>query len=880
VLLRDGRSVAVRLCRDEDADAIAAMIAGMSPSARAMRFGAAKRGLDAREARAMAASPGPEGAGVVAIAGGEGERIVAVARYDRAPDAPEAELSAAVADRWQGLGLGTALVDRLCDHAAAHGVDALWAWMRTDNRRMRSVLDGLGGAVTLHRTRDGVLARIPVHHDAARDDVLGARDVAAAAASLEPLMRPRGIAVVGASRDPAAPGGALLRALLDAGPVTPVYPVNRAADMVAGRRAYRALALLPGPVDLVVVAVPAAGVPAVARESAACGARALVVLSSGFAELDAHGAELQAELVHVCRTTGIRLVGPNCLGVQVSTGPVPFDATFGSVPARPGRIALASQSGGLGIAALAHCAARGIGTSAFVSLGNGADVAPEDLLAWWDADDETRAVLLYMEGVGDPRRFARMARQVSRRTPVVALKGGRGGAGLRAAGSHTAALAAGEPMTDALFGLAGVVRTDTLEELLETGAVVASQPLPAGPRVGIVANTGGPAILAADAAEAAGLEVPAFGDVLRAMLASMRTVPAATGNPVDLGANADADALERAGRAILASGEVDALLVLLTLVRGVDHAALVRAAESLANDRLPVVGCMVGPRPASGDAEPAIPWLTMPEGAARALAGAHRAGRAARRGDDPPVRPGDLDPAAARAALAATAPGGWLGPEDVARVLGAYGIRAARAIVARDAAGAAAAQTAIGGPVAVKLVSGTLTHKSDVGGVVLGARTPDEAAEAVEAIARALRSRGLEDRMEGVLVQEMAPAGTDLIVGGIRDPVFGPCVLAGIGGADAEVWRDRRVALAPVGPASARELWDGLRGAALLDGWRGAPPVPREPLADLTARVGWLMSDLPGIAEMDLNPVRAGTDGRPVALDARIRRVETREPGP
>ncbi|HTI34072.1 MAG TPA: GNAT family N-acetyltransferase, partial [Miltoncostaea sp.] len=628
VLLRDGRPVEIRICGADDADGIAAMVAGMSPTARAMRFGAARGGLTAREARDMAAPPGPLGAGVVAVAGGEGARVVGVARYHRVPGAADAELAAAVADRWQGLGLGTALVERLCARAADEGLDAFWAWMRTDNRRMRSVLDGLGCPLTVERTRDGVLARIPLGFDAGRDDATGAREAAAAAAALRPLMRPDGIAVVGASRDPASPGGALLRALLERGHPGPLYPVNRAADVVAGRRAHRSLALLPGPVDLVVAAVPAEEVPAVAREAAACGARALVVLSAGFAERDAHGAQLQAELVHVCRTAGVRLVGPNCLGVAVGAGPAPFDATFGPLPGPPGRIALASQSGGLGVAALAHCAARGIGTSAFVSLGNGADVGPEDLLAWWDADDETRVVLLYLEGVGDPRRFARIARRVSRRTPVVALKGGRGGAGLRAAGSHTAALAAGEPLTDALFDVAGVVRADTLEELLETGEVLASGPPPGGPRLGILSNAGGPAILAADAAEALGLEVPAFGGTLRRLLTSMRQPPAAAGNPVDTGTGVDPDTLRRAGRAIVDSGEVDALLVLLTPLRGMDDAAAMRAAESLANDRVPVVGCVVGPRTPAG-AETPIPWLTMPEGAVRAIAGARRAARRA-----------------------------------------------------------------------------------------------------------------------------------------------------------------------------------------------------------------------------------------------------------
>ena len=880
VLLRDGRSVTVRLCHEDDADGIAAMIAGMSPAARAMRFAAARRGLTPREAREMAAPEGPLGAGVVAVAGGEGERIVAVARYHRVEGAGDAELAAAVADRWQGLGLGTAMVERLCDHAARAGVDAFWAWMRTDNRQMRSVLDGLGGPVAIERTRDGVLARIPLHFDAARDDATGARDAAAAADSLRPLMQPGGIAVVGASRDPASPGGALLRALLESGHPGPVYPVNRAADLVAGRRAYRSLALLPGPVDLVVVAVPADAVPAVAREAAACGARALVVLSSGFAETGAAGAALQAELVHVCRTAGLRLVGPNCLGLAVAAGPAPFDATFGPLPGRPGRIALASQSGGLGVAALAHCAARGIGVSAFVSLGNGADVGPEDLLAWWDVDEHTAAALLYLEGVGDARRFARIARRVSRGTPVVALKGGRGGAGRRAAGSHSAALAAGEPMTDALFDLAGVVRAETLEELLETGEVLASQPLPAGPRLGIVSNAGGPAILAADAAETAGLEVPVFSPALRTLLASMRPAPASAGNPVDLGAGAGAAALERAGRAVIASGEVDALLVIVTPLRGIDPLPSLRAAEALANDRVPVAGCIAGPRPeAAGDGAP-IPWLTMPEGAVLALAGAWRASRAAARPEDPAERPDDLDPAAARAALATAEPGGWLAPGAVEALLRAYGVPVPRAVLAQDAAAAAAAQEAIGAPVAVKLVSRALPHKSDVGGVVLDVRTPEDAAAAFERIAASLLGRGLLADMDGVLVQEMAAPGTDLIVGGVQDPVFGPSVLAGMGGTDAEVWRDRRVALAPVGPGAARELWDGLHGAALLDGWRGRPPVPRDALAELTARVSWLLSDLPGVAELDLNPVRAGVDGRPVALDARIRREETREPAP
>lgn len=872
--LVNGRSVAIRACSEDDADAIAALIEGLSMTSRAMRFGVARRGLTAEEAHQMAAASGPDGAGLVALAGGEGERIVGLARYERAPGAPEGELAVAVADAWHHLGLGTGLVERLRERAAADGLDALWAVVRPDNRKMLAVFRSLGGDVRETQAPGERLVRIALHADDGLGEASAARFMNAAAVSLEPLMRPRAIAVVGASRDPRAPGGAVLAAIIDSGFPGKVHAVNRGADVVAGRRAYRSLAVLPEPVDLVVVAVPAIDVSAVAREAATCGARALVVLSSGFSETGADDA-LEADLVHVVRTTGLRMVGPNCLGIAVLGGVAPFDATFAPRRPAPGRTAFASQSGGLGIAAIAYCAERRMGLSAFVSLGNGADVSAADLLAWWDRDADTRVVLLYLESVGDARRFARVARRVARTTPVVALKAGRSVSGRRGAGSHTAALAAGEAPTDALFDLAGVVRAQTLEELLDTGALIAAQPLPEGDRVGIVSNAGGPAILAADACEAMGLEVPALSPGLRATLAAIRPAPPGTSNPVDLGAGADGAAVAAAGRAMIDSGEIDALLVLRTPVRGGDPAGWAEAVGALADGRRPVVGCLLGepPRRDPGDAEWPVPWLAMPEGAALALANARRAHEARRRPPDPAVPPPGVDPAAARRVLAQVAPGAWLAPDEMAAVLGAYGIAAARQVGVDDPEGAARAQEAIGAPVAVKLLSRTVSHKSDVGGVVLDCGTPAAAADAVRRIADALGRLGRADEMQGALVQEMAPPGPDLIVGGVQDPVFGPIVLAGIGGGEAELWRDRRLALAPVGPAAADELWRELRGSALLDGWRGAPPVPRGPLAGLTERVAWLLADQPLLAELDLNPVRAAADGSPLALDARGRRA-------
>lgn len=874
LVLADGRSVAVRVAGAGDRDRVAELIAGLSPRSRALRFGAGRRGLLPHEAAAMAAPPGPEGLGLVALAGPGPDRAVALARYDRRAGAPEAELSVAVADAWQGIGVGTGLVERLLARAGADGLDALWALVMPQNRAMLGVLRGLGCDIE-ERLRPGeVIVRLPTGVDDDLEDAAIARFAGAAAASLGPLMRPRSIAVVGASRSPDAPGGAVLRALLES-PSVRVAAVNRAGASVAGVPAAPSLAAVAEPVDLAVVAVPAAEVLAVARQAVSRGVRALVVVTSGFSETGARGAGTEAELLHVARTGGMRLVGPNCLGVSSGDPAAPFNATFAPVAPPAGRIALASQSGGLGVAALAHLARRGTGLSAFVSLGNAADVSATDLLAWWERDERTRVVLLYLEGFGDPRRFARMARRVCRSTPVVALKAGRGPAGRRGGGSHTAALAAGEAPTDALFDLAGVVRVDTVEELMEAGELLAAQPPPAGDRVAIVGNAGGPGILAADACEGRGLRVPRLSPALAAALE--RAVPELAGasNPVDLGAAAGPDDLLRAARLLAGSGEVDALIVVAARLRGRDAAGIRAAARQLAGGDVTVVGCSCGdevPGDAAGE-ERAVPWLTFPEAAARALGHAAQAGVAARRPPDPARRPEAVDRAAARAALASAAPGRWLAPEAAAALLGAYGIATPRALMAESADQAARAQARLGGPVAVKVAQPVVPHKSEAGGVVLGCASPEAAAAAFRRIDQALRAGAAPGGLRAALVQEMVEGPAQLIVGATADPVFGPLVLAGIGGVEAEMWADRAVALAPVGALAAADLWTGLRGARLIDGWRGAPASDRVALADLVCRVSWLAADQPELAELDCNPVRAPAGGRAIVLDARARRA-------
>ena len=876
LLLVDGRSVAVRPTAPDDEDRLAALFAGLSPESRAMRFGAARGGLSEQEAAAMATAPGPSGAGLIAVAGGESERAVALARFERNPGASEAELALVVDDAWQGLGLGTGLTERLLARAREDGLDALWALVRPDNRRMRTVFRDLAaGAAREVRGRDGLMVRLPTGWDARLEEAETERFARAAAASLAPLFRPRSIAVVGASRDPHSPGGGVFRALAESGFPGPVYAVNRSAVEVAGRRCYPALALLPEPADLVVVAVPADAVPAVARDAAAHGARALVVLSSGFSESGPAGAALEADLLHVVRTCGLRVLGPNCLGLLVNDPTAPFDATFAPAVPRPGRVAFASQSGGLGIGALAAGAERGLGLSAFVSLGNKADVSSNDLLAWWDHDPGTRAILLYLESFGNPRRFARLARRISRTTPIVALKAGRGPAGRRGSGSHTAALAAGEAPTDALFELAGITRVDTVQELFAVGQILADQPRPGGDRLAILADAGGPAIVAADAAEACGAHLPAFPASLRARLAGLSPFVAGTSNPVDLGAGARPETILAAGRAILETGAADALLVIHTPTGATAPAAVAAAVQELADGRWPIVGCLLGgrPDPAREDAEWPVPWLDFPESAAQALALSVRATSPRPDPDLPPALAG-VDPAAARRALESAAPGAWLDPAAVADLLRAYGLPVARSILASGPEAAAAAQAAIGAPVAVKLVSRTISHKSDVGGVVLDVASPEATAEAFRRIEARLAAAG-PGAMRGVMVQEMAPEGLDLIVGAVADATFGPLVLVGIGGVEAELWGDRALALAPIGPETADGLWGRLHGAPLLSGWRGGPAADRPALVDAAMRVARLAADQPQLAELDCNPVRALGPGRGVVvLDARARRAE------
>ena len=569
----------------------------------------------------------------------------------------------------------------------------------------------------------------------------------------------------------------------------------------------------------------------------------------------------------------MRLVGPNCLGI-VNTDPgVRMNATFSPVAPVPGRVGCASQSGGVGIELLARAHTLGLGVSTFVSMGNKAEVSGNDLLQYWAEDPATDVVLLYLESFGNPRTFARAARELARRKPIVALKSGRSTAGARGSRSHTAALADPDAAVDALLRETGVVRVDTLAELFDTAMLLAHQPVPAGRRVAVVSNGGGPGIVAADACTADGLQVPELSSGLQRALRKL--VPAGgVQNPVDLIAAAGAEVFERAVGLLLASGEIDALIVIYVapyVTHAADiEAAVVRAAAAATD--IPVAACLLGlddaPSVLPVPGRPGVPTFAYPEAAAQALAHAAWLGEWRRRPVGT-VAAIAVDHAALETrvtrALADAPPEGWVPPDVAFGVLTDVGIPIVRSTSVTSAEHAVAAASALGFPAALKAVAPGLVHKSDVGGVRLG--LPD--GDAVRAAYLAM-DLALEGAMTGAVVQPMVPPGVELIVGVRNDTAFGPVVVLGMGGVTAELQHDTALAIPPLTDVDIDELIRALRGSPLLFGYRNAPPVDVRALADLLARIGHLAETVEEITELDCNPVVVSPVGA-VVVDAKLR---------
>jgi acetyl coenzyme A synthetase (ADP forming)-like protein len=706
--------------------------------------------------------------------------------------------------------------------------------------------------------------------------------------TLEPLLKPRSVAVIGASRRRDSIGGAILHNLIEQGFQGPVYPVNPNATHVQSIAAYPSVAAIPGPVDLAIIVIPADRVLEAAASCGEKGVKALVVISAGFRETGEEGLKRELALLEVTRRHGMRLVGPNCLGILNTDPKVSLNATFAPVSAAPGRVGFSSQSGALGLAILDYARKLNLGISQFISVGNKADVSGNDLIEFWEKDPGTDLILLYLESFGNPRKFTQLARRVARTKPIIAVKSGRTPGGSRAATSHTGALAGSDAAVNALFHQSGVIRTDTIEELFDTAMLLASQPIPSGPNVAILTNAGGPGIMATDACESAGLQLAKLETKTVKGLKSFLPAEASVRNPVDMIASAEAASYERSLQLLTQDKNVDAVIVIFVppLVTGAEDVARAILAGA-SGSKKPVLSCFMGshgvPESLRSLQEGHIPSYAFPEAAARTLARAVSYGvwRNKPAGKMPTIA--GIDTERAREVIARALEGGkpgqsrWMKPDATEELLRAYGIRTSGGRAASNRGEAASAAKSVGFPAAMKVRSPDVLHKTEVQGVRLDLASEEEAARAFDQIKLALARANPSARFEGVTVERMVRGGIETIVGMTRDPLFGPVVLFGLGGVTAELLRDVSLRVAPLTDRDAEEMVREIRGFPLLEGFRGAPPANVPALVDLLHRVSRLANELEEIAELDLNPVVALPGEAPcVALDARVRLVQAK----
>ena len=884
LVLRDGSVASIRPTTPADQEALRRFFHELSPESRQRRFFTPSE-PGARLIDRFADSSDPRvGLTLLALRQFEdGERPIAVATYS-ATSPTVAEAAFAVADGFQGKGLGTVLLERLASVATRIGFCCFEASALVDNQSMLEVFRDSGFEVRSKSAMGVVDVRLDLSPSPSGLAAIDERNRAATVASLKPILQPRAVAVIGASRDRSRFGRRVFDAMRQAGFTGPIYPVNSAAESIDGHPTFASARDLPSGVDLAVVVVPRDSAIGVVDDCAAAGVKALVVITAGFAETDHDGLTKQQQLVSRARGHGMRLVGPNCMGVLNTDPAIRLNASFSLQMPPRGRIALASQSGGLALAILQLADARGAGVSTFVSLGNKADVSGNDLIQYGESDPDTSVILLYLESFGNPRRFAQLAPRVGRRKPIVVVKAGRTPAGRRAAGSHTAGLQSSETAVEALFRQTGVIRAGTIDEMFDIAACLDQQALPVGGRLAIITNAGGPGIMAADACDAAGLIVTELQPGTRARLAAQLPAKASVNNPVDLIATAGPDRFRAAISTLLPADEVDALLVIYTPLETEPSEEVLEAiGAGVADARTagvaskPVLACTMTPsgRLAPLQAGPErIPVYAFPENAVRALG---RVNEYARWRAEPPGMFWGFEnahPEEARAIcreISSVRGDSWLSGDEVSRVLGAFGLPLVTSAYTRSEDEAAEAAARIGYPVVLKVDSLEVLHKSDAGGVSVNLGNERAVREAYSDLAARFPAIAAADKQASVAVQPMLH-GAEILIGLTEDPIFGALVAFGLGGTEAELLRDVGFRIAPLTDRDADDLIHGMRSFPLLTGYRGRPKADLEALREVLLRVSLIGQHVPEILELDLNPVIALPAGQGCRIvDARVR---------
>ncbi|HEU4522841.1 MAG TPA: GNAT family N-acetyltransferase, partial [Thermoanaerobaculia bacterium] len=774
----------------------------------------------------------------------------------------------AIADRFHGFGIGTHLLQKLADIGRTLGIEEFRAEVLPENHKMLDVFLASGFDVKSRSAEGTVHVSFAIARTEQYDERASERSRKAAYASMRAIFEPRSIAVIGASRRPGQIGYEIVHNLRTTGFTGRLYAVNPRATDIDGIPSFPSIGAIAEGVDLAVIAVPAPDVEGVIDECVTKGVNAVVVITAGFGETGPEGRAAERRLLDKVRASGMRMVGPNCMGVINCDPAVNMHATFSSIFPPRGNVAMSSQSGALGLAILDYARNLNIGFSTFISVGNKADVSGNDLIQYWAEDPNTEVMLLYLESFGNPRKFGEIARRVGKKKPIVAVKAGRSAAGARAASSHTGALATSDAIVTNLFRQAGVIRTETLEELFDVAALLANQPLPAGRRVAIVTNAGGPGILASDACEASGLELASLSEETTAALRDLLPPAASVANPIDMIASASADQYRRSLELVLADPAVDAVMVIYIPVIATDAegvASVIRDSTKGANGK-PLIATFMSAHGSPAALAP-VPSFPFPERSVAALARAMSYAEWKRRPAGTVLKYADFDRATMRAIIERrlASGGGWLDAVDVNALFTAARITVARVEAVATVYEAVGAAMRMGFPVVLKAQGPALLHKSDVGAVKLGLQDEREVREAYLEM-----SGRLGEAMQGAIVQQMIPGGVEIMAGATDDPTFGHVVVLGAGGTLVELLADVAFRIHPLADIDADDMLREIRVAKLLKGFRGSKPCDVAALRDALLRLSAMLDICPEIHELDINPLKALEEGA-VVVDARVR---------
>jgi acetyltransferase len=884
VVLKNGSSILVRPIRADDIEGWVAFISRLSSRTKYLRFHHVTKDMGLEEAKLFCTVDYKNTFAFVAeVLKEEHKDIVAIGRYSRAPAGYKAEIAFAIQDDYQDKGIGTKLMECMVNAARDSGITIFEGDVLSENKDMMSVLRGYGFHVvteldegvyhfTFTTTRTKTVAK--------KEDE---RERVSSIASVHSFLFPRSVAVIGAARHQDKIGHIIFKCILQNGFSGTAYPVNTNADSVLSVKAYPSILDIPGNVDLAVIAVPAELVPVIAGQCGHKGVRTLVVISDGFKETGIEGASREKALTDITFGYGMRLVGPNCMGIINTDPEVALNATFSQTYPPRGNAAFLSQSGAIGMVVLEYAKDLNIGISSFVSLGNRADISINDLLQYWEQDPSTKVILLYLESFSNPRKFSRIARRVSDKKPIIAVKGGSTRSGSRAASFHTGALATSNIASDALFRQAGIIRTDSIEDLFNVATLLSNQPLPKGRRVAIVTNGGGPGIIAADACEKQGLLVQELTQETINKLKTYVKRDIRFNNPLDMTAGATAEEFANVLKVFAGNDSIDAAIAIfippITVKTQSMEDAVRLVAPLFRRQNKPLLTSFMGQRGFKinlGSTGNFVPSYPFPEDAVSALAKAceYAEHRSKPKGTIPKIhgiyrkRARNIIETAMTKSINRPFS---LSATELIDLLSCYNIRLTETLVAKTADEAVAAASKLGFPVAVKLASSTILHKTDIDAVKLDIRSISEVRKAFKNIASRVKKIGRKDEMDGVTVQRMVKGGIETIVGVTQDPSFGPLIMFGMGGIYAEMLKDVAVKLHPLTDVDAGELIGSIKMAKLFDGFRGSPPSDVQALEDLLLRLSALVEDMPEITELDFNPVKVMPLGEGYwIVDARI----------